>query len=105
MKDLVHVWNANHDIQYVLDPYSCVVYICDYLTKNNKGMSKLLEQAAKEAKDGNMDLKTSVRHCYDMDHVRDVEDIVDTPKGHNAIFVRDVEDGHYHHVKMTFTSK
>ena len=25
MKDLVHVWNANHDIQYVLDPYSCVV--------------------------------------------------------------------------------
>ena len=57
MKDLVHVWNANHDIQYVLDPYSCVVYICDYLTKNNKGMSKLLEQAAKEAKQGNMDLK------------------------------------------------
>ena len=57
MKDLVHVWNANHDIQYVLDPYSCVVYICDYLTKNNKGMSKLLEQAAKEAKEGNMDFK------------------------------------------------
>ena len=57
MKDLVHVWNANHDIQYVLDPYSCVVYICDYLTKSNKGMSKLLEQAAKEAKQGNMDLK------------------------------------------------
>ena len=57
MKDLVHVWNANNDIQYVLDPYSCVVYICDYLTKNNKRMSKLLEQAAKEAKQGNMDLK------------------------------------------------
>ena len=48
MKDLVHVWNANHDIQYVLDPYSCVVYICDYLTKNNKGMSKLLKQATKD---------------------------------------------------------
>ena len=62
MKDLVHVWNANHDIQYVLDQYSCVVYICDYLTKNNKGMSKLLEQAAKEAKQGNMYLKKSVRH-------------------------------------------
>ena len=27
MKDLVHVWNTNHDIQYVLDSYSCVVYI------------------------------------------------------------------------------
>ena len=57
-----HVWKANHDIQYVLDLYSCVVYICDYLMKNNKGMSKLLENAAKEAKEGNMDLKQSVRH-------------------------------------------
>ena len=62
MSHLLHVWKANHDIQYVLDPYSCVVYICDYLMKNNKGMSKLLENAAKEAKEGNMDLKQSVRH-------------------------------------------
>ena len=62
MTDLIHVWKANHDIQYVLDPYSCIVYICDYLMKNNKGMSKLLENAAKEAKQGNMDLKQSVRH-------------------------------------------
>ena len=28
--------------------------------KDKKGMSKLLENAAKEAKDGNMDLKQSV---------------------------------------------
>ena len=41
MSHLLHVWKANHDIQYVLDPYSCVVYICDYLMKNNKGMSKI----------------------------------------------------------------
>ena len=62
MTQLVHIWKANHDIQYVLDPYSCVVYICDYLMKNNKGMSKLLENAAKEARKGNMDLKQSVQH-------------------------------------------
>ena len=62
MTNFINVWQANHDIQYVLDPYSCVVYICDYLMKNNKGMSKLLENAAKEAKDGNMDLKQSVQH-------------------------------------------
>ena len=31
MKKLINVWKANHDIQYVLDPYGCVVYICDYL--------------------------------------------------------------------------
>ena len=62
MTNFINVWKINHDIQYVLDPYSCVVYICDYLMKNNKGMSKLLESAAKEAKDGNMDLKQSVWH-------------------------------------------
>ena len=62
MKKLINVWKANHDIQYVLDPYSCVVYICDYLMKSNKGISKLLEAVAKEAKEGNMDLKQSVRH-------------------------------------------
>ena len=61
MTNLINVWQANHDIQqYVLDPYSCVVYICDYLMKDNQGMSKLLENAVKEAKDGNMDLKQSV---------------------------------------------
>ena len=57
MTQLVHIWKANHDIQYVLNPYSCVMYICDYLMKNNKGMSKLLENAAKEARKGNMDFK------------------------------------------------
>ena len=62
MTNLINVWQANHDIQYVLDPYSCVVYICDYLMKDNKGMSKLLENATKEGKDGNMDFKQSVRH-------------------------------------------
>ena len=60
MSQLGHVWKANHDIQYVLDPYSCFVYICDYLMKNNKGMSMLLENAAKEARKGNMNLKQSV---------------------------------------------
>ena len=60
MFHLVDVWKANHDIQYVLDLYSCVVYTCDYLMKNNKSMSKLLENASKEAKLGNMELKQSV---------------------------------------------
>ena len=94
MKDLVHVWNANHDIQYVLDPYSCVVYICDYLTKNNKGMSKLLEQAAKEAKQGNMDLKKSVRHignkflnCTEMSEQECVYSLLELPITQSSIKV------------------
>ena len=94
MTQLVNVWNANHDIQYVLDPYSCVVYICDYLTKNNKGMSILLEQAAKEAKDGNMDLKKSGRHignkflnCVEMSEQECVYSLLELPITQSSIKV------------------
>ena len=46
------------------------------------------------------------QHWYcDMGHVGDIRDIADTPKGHNAIFVRDVGDRHYQDVKLTLTSK
>ena len=33
MKDLVMTWKANHDIQYVLNAHSCVMYICGYMAK------------------------------------------------------------------------
>ena len=62
MKGLLTVWQANHDIQFVLDPYQCVTYICDYMTKSQKGMSELLHAACEEAKAGNMELRQSVRH-------------------------------------------
>ena len=62
MKNLLHVWQANHDVQYVLDAYQCITYICDYMTKSQKGMSQLMANACDEAKDGNMSLKESVRH-------------------------------------------
>ena len=60
MNTMLSVWKANHDIQFVLDAYSCVVHICDYMTKSQKGMSKLLEAACEEAKKGNMTLRQSV---------------------------------------------
>ena len=56
MKGLLTAWQANHDIQFVLDPYQCVTYICDYMTKSQKGMSELLHAACEEAKAGNMEL-------------------------------------------------
>ena len=62
MKGLLTAWQANHDIQFVLDPYQCVTYICDYMTKSQKGMSELLHAACEEAKAGNMELRQSVRH-------------------------------------------
>ena len=60
MKGMLSAWQANHDVQLVLEAYSCIVYICDYMMKSHKGMSELLANACQEAKDGNMTLKESV---------------------------------------------
>ena len=58
MKGMLSAWQANHDV-LVLEAYSCIVYICDYMAKSHKGMSELLANACQEAKDGNMTLKGS----------------------------------------------
>ena len=62
MKTVLLAWNANHDIQFVLDPYACAMYIVSYISKSEKGMSALLDQACKEARQGNEDLRKQVRH-------------------------------------------
>ncbi|XP_053402924.1 uncharacterized protein LOC123548901 [Mercenaria mercenaria] len=55
-------WRANVDIQFVLDPYACAMYIVSYISKSQRGMSNLLHAAAKEARNGNLDIKRQVRH-------------------------------------------
>ena len=62
MKVVLPAWKANHDLQFVLDPYACAMYIVSYISKSQKGMSALLDQATKEAKEGNLDLKRQVGH-------------------------------------------
>lgn len=62
MKIVLQAWNANHDIQFVLDPYACAMYIVSYISKSEKGMSLLLDQACKEARQGNSDIRKQVRH-------------------------------------------
>ncbi|XP_061173536.1 uncharacterized protein LOC133182702 [Saccostrea echinata] len=62
MKNVLSAWRANHDLQFVLDPYACAMYIVSYISKSQRGMSNLLDQACKEAREGNMDLKKQVRH-------------------------------------------
>ena len=48
-------------IQIVLDPYSCALYIITYISKAQKGMSKLLYQVAKEAREGDLELRKQVK--------------------------------------------
>ena len=59
---LLKAWQANIDIQYVLDPYACATYILSYITKGQRGMSRLIEKASEEAKLGNKDITNRIRH-------------------------------------------
>ena len=54
--NLLKAWKANMDIQFVLDPYACAAYILSYITKGQRGMSRLLEKACEEVKAGNKDI-------------------------------------------------
>ena len=55
-------WEANMDIQYVLDAYACATYIVAYISKGSRGMSKLLAQASAEVRGGNSSISESMRH-------------------------------------------
>ena len=47
---VLRAWKANIDIQFILDPYACAMYIVSYISKSQRGMSSLMHAAAKEAK-------------------------------------------------------
>ncbi|XP_064617311.1 uncharacterized protein LOC135481415 [Liolophura sinensis] len=59
--DLLRAWNGNMDIQFVLDAYSCIVYIISYISKSEREMGLLLEQARKETLNGNEDTKQALK--------------------------------------------
>ena len=50
---VLKIWQANMDIQYVINAYACVMYIASCVLKAEKGMGELLKQAAKELHQGN----------------------------------------------------
>ena len=62
IKNLLGVWQANHDIQYCLDAYACAVYIVAYISKSQRGMSLLLDAAVKEARTQTSSIREQVRH-------------------------------------------
>lgn len=49
------------DIQFILDPYACAVYIVSYISKGQRGMSNLLRHACEEARTSNSDIRQQVR--------------------------------------------
>ena len=41
-------WQANMDLQFCLDQYAVITYICDYLGKDDSGLTEVLKKAIKE---------------------------------------------------------
>lgn len=58
---LIKSWMANMDIQYILDAYSCVSYIVSYISKGQRGLSNLLQEACVEAQENDSDVRQQVR--------------------------------------------
>ena len=58
---LLKCWESNMDIQYILDPYACAAYIVSYISKGQRGLSNLLSQATKAARESSSDIKQQVR--------------------------------------------
>ncbi|VDI36705.1 Hypothetical predicted protein [Mytilus galloprovincialis] len=60
--DLLRCWNANMDLQFITDAYSCVMYIISYISKAEREMGVVLENASKEAAEGNCDAQQAMKH-------------------------------------------
>ena len=58
---VLYLWKANMNLQYILDPYACVVYVVSYIGKAQRGMSKLLKDALLHYKAGDSTIKERLR--------------------------------------------
>ncbi|KAG2237289.1 hypothetical protein INT48_009022 [Thamnidium elegans] len=57
----LNMHQANMDIQYILYPYACCMYIVDYINKSDKEMSKVLEKVLSESVDKPGPIKNVLR--------------------------------------------
>ena len=47
-RHILNIWKANIDLQFVCNPYACIAYIAAYVTKDERELSQMLKNAAKE---------------------------------------------------------
>ena len=47
---LLQSWQANHDVQCILNAYACVMYVASYIMKTEKAMGALLKHVAAEVR-------------------------------------------------------
>ncbi|XP_063436532.1 uncharacterized protein LOC134717961 [Mytilus trossulus] len=58
---LLRAWDANMYIQYILDAFSCVVYIISYISKAERELGLLLQQTKNEAEEGNLNAQQTMK--------------------------------------------
>ena len=46
--DILRLWGANVDLQYVVNEVATVMYVCSYMTKGEKAMGETLKRVARE---------------------------------------------------------
>lgn len=62
-KDILEVWQANMDIQFVLDEYAAASYITSYIMKSERGVSEMMKEACEFVKRGEgMNVVKAMRH-------------------------------------------
>lgn len=59
---ILRCWEANIDVQFIFYAYACAAYVVSYISKSRRGMSNLMYEACKEARQGNKGLQQQVRH-------------------------------------------
>ena len=52
-------WQANMDLQYVLNAYACSMYVASYIMKTDRAMGVLLKRVVSEAR--TEELKSQMR--------------------------------------------
>ena len=61
--DLLRAWGANLDIQYILDPYACIMYIVSYISKSEHELGEILKAAQEDLakSDASPDLRAQMK--------------------------------------------
>ncbi|XP_035710253.1 uncharacterized protein LOC110853120 [Folsomia candida] len=60
-RKLLEAWEANLDIQFILDIYSCAKYCVGYILKSDGGVSKLLQALDQDVRRGNIAIKDKLK--------------------------------------------
>ena len=62
---LIIAYQANIDLQFCMDAYAVVTYVCDYWSKDETGMTDFLKQALKESKHfGNFERLSHLKRTF-----------------------------------------